>query len=76
MGSMGSLDLLEELTLIARHLSRNPTSKAFRAISDLAALIVATSFGSPNRMFEELIVRDNLEKLDDELLQVFSENDE
>lgn len=64
MHSMPPLDLIEELAFIANLMKKNPNSRAFRAISDLTALVVAAAAGKTYEMFSEIIIRDSLDKFD------------
>jgi hypothetical protein len=64
MHSMPPLDLIEELAFIASLMKKNPNSRAFRAISDLTALVVAAAAGKTYEMFSEIIVRDSMDKFD------------
>ena len=53
-------------------MNKNPRSRSYRAISDLTALIVSASAGKAEKMLEELIVRDQLQILDNELGKSFN----
>jgi len=64
MHSMPPLDLIDELAFIASLMKKNPNSRAFRAISDLTALIVAAAAGKTYEMFSEIVVRDSMDKFD------------
>lgn len=64
MHSMPPLDLIEELAFIANLMKKNPNSRAFRAISDLTALVVAAAAGKTYEMFSEIVIRDSLDKFD------------
>ena len=64
MHSMPPLDLIEELAFIAILMKKNPNSRAFRAISDLSALVVAAAAGKTYEMFSEIVIRDSLDKFD------------
>jgi hypothetical protein len=64
MHSMPPLDLIEELAFIANLMKKNPNSRAFRAISDLTALVVAAAAGKTHEMFSEIVIRDSLNNLD------------
>ena len=64
MHSMPPLDLIEELAFIANLMKKNPNSRAFRAISDLTALVVAAAAGKTYEMFSEILIRDSLDKFD------------
>jgi hypothetical protein len=64
MHSMPPLDLIEELAFIASLMKKNPNSRAFRAISDLTALVVAAAAGKTYEMFSEIVVRDSMDKFD------------
>ena len=64
MHSMPPLDLIEELAFIANLMKKNPDSRAFRAISDLTALVVAAAAGKTYEMFSEIVIRDSLDKFD------------
>lgn len=67
MHSMPPLDLIEELAYIAGLMRKNPNSRAFRAISDLTSLVVAASEGKTHEMFNELVVRDQMDRIDQTL---------
>jgi len=64
MNTMPPLNLVEELAFIASLMKKNPNSRAFRAISDLTALVVAASAGKTYEMFSEIVIRDSLDKFD------------
>lgn len=64
MHSMPPLDLIEELAFIASLMKKNPNSRAFRAISDLTALVVAAAAGKTYEMFSEIVVRDSMDKFE------------
>ena len=71
MHSMPPLDLVEELAFIASLMKKNPNSRAFRALSDLTSLVVAASAGKTHEMFNELIVRDQMDRIDETLELLF-----
>lgn len=71
MVSIPPLNLISELRYIASLMNKNPRSRSYRAISDLTALIVSASAGEAEKMLEELIVRDQLQILDNELGKSF-----
>jgi len=50
---------------------KNPNSRAFRAISDLTSLVVAASEGKTHEMFNELVVRDHMDRIDQTLELLF-----
>jgi hypothetical protein len=64
MYSMPPLDLVDELAFIASLMKKNPNSQAFRAISDLTALVVAAAAGKTYEMYSEIVVRDSMDKFD------------
>jgi hypothetical protein len=64
MYTMPPLNLVEELAYIASLMKKNPNSRAFRAISDLTALVVAAAAGKTYEMFSEIVVRDSMDKFD------------
>jgi len=64
MGTMPPLNLVSELMHVAKLMRKNPNSRAFRAISDLTALVVAAAAGETHEMFSEIVVRDSMGKLD------------
>ena len=64
MYSMPPLDLVDELAFIASLMKKNPNSQAFRAISDLTALVVAAAAGKTYEMYSEIVVRDSMNKFD------------
>ncbi len=75
MHSMPPLDLIEELVYIANMMKKNPNSRAYRAISDLTALVVASSMGRTHDMFTEIVIRDNLNNLDEQLEALLKQSD-
>jgi len=70
MATMPPLNLVSELMHVAKLMHKNPKSAAFRALSDLTALIVAASARETHNMFAELIVRDQMHLLDKQLEQM------
>jgi hypothetical protein len=70
MATMPPLNLVSELMHVAKLMHKNPKSAAFRALSDLTALIVAASARETHNMFAELIVRDQMYLLDKQLEQM------
>jgi len=67
MGTMPPLNLVTELMHVAKLMRRNPKSAAYRALSDLTALIVAAAADETHNMFAELVVRDQMVLLEKEL---------
>jgi hypothetical protein len=67
MGTMPPLNLVTELMHVAKLMRRNPKSAAYRALSDLTALIVAAAADETHNMFADLVVRDQMVLLEKEL---------
>ena len=74
MESIPPLNLIAELMHIASLMNKNPRSRSYRAISDLTSLIVAASAGNAKKMLEELVVRDQLQILDNDLSSLFHDD--
>jgi hypothetical protein len=74
MATMPPLNLVSELMHLARLMHKNPKSAAFRALSDLTALIVAASARETHLMFSELVVRDQMLLLEKELESLSKDN--
>ena len=70
MATMPPLNLVSELMQIAKLMSKNPKSAAYRALSDLTALIVAAAARETHTMFSERVVRDQIQILEKELEQI------
>ena len=67
MATMPPLNLVTELMHVAKLMKKNPKSPAFRALSDLTALIVAAAAHETHNMFAELVVRDQMVLLERDL---------
>jgi hypothetical protein len=67
MATMPPLNLVTELMHVAKLMKKNPKSPAFRALSDLTALIVAAAAHETHNMFAELVVRDQMVLLEKDL---------
>jgi len=74
MATMPPLNLVSELMHVAKLMKKNPKSPAFRALSDLTALIVAASARETHLMFSELVVRDQMLLLEKELESLSKDN--
>lgn len=74
MHSMAPLNLVEELAYIASFMKKNPKSRAYRAISDLASLIVAAGAGKTYEMFSEIVIRDSLDNFETNLDRLLSQD--
>ncbi len=67
MATMPPLNLVTELMHVAKLMKKNSKSPAFRALSDLTALIVAAAAHETHNMFAELVVRDQMVLLEKDL---------
>jgi hypothetical protein len=76
MATMPPLNLVTELMHVAKLMKKNPKSPAFRALSDLTALIVAAAADETHNMFAELVVRDQMMLLEKDLESFSKESNE
>lgn len=76
MATMPPMNLVTELMHVAKLMKKNPKSAAFRALSDLTALIVAAAANETHNMFAELVVRDQMVLLEKDLETLSKESTE
>ncbi len=68
MGSLPPMNLIQELTTIAKHIKQKKYSIAYENLSDITSLLAASTVGEPHLMLIELSVRDEMKEFDN-LLQ-------
>ena len=72
MGDLPPLDIIHELTNIARKFKGKASSKAFQELSDLVSILVAASFKEALPMLNELIIRDQIDLIEEAINQLLA----
>jgi hypothetical protein len=67
MGELPPMDLIQELLILSDKIKRKTNPDAFKEVSDLVSMLVASSVGEPIQMLNEIVIRDQNIQLSKEL---------